>query len=70
MSEAKKIIADTEEMGKATVAAGYLIKEHYHRTKEKAGTIKCSCGGELKYLIVGNGHMRAHCSKCGISFIE
>ena len=61
---------DKKQLPKAVIAM-IKVKNHFHDTKERSGTIECPCGGELHYGIVsGNNHVRAKCDSCGLSFME
>lgn len=47
------------------------VKVHFEKTKERAGTIPCECGGELHFIVaVYNDHVAASCKSCEISFRE
>lgn len=53
------------------IAALLNIKDHVANTKEESGKIPCECGGELHFAVAqNNGHVRANCPSCGISFME
>lgn len=53
------------------VLSAYVeIKKHFDSTKERSGSVQCSCGGTIKYLVASNGHIRAKCTICTISFIQ
>jgi hypothetical protein len=58
-----------DKMAKTLIAAA-KIKNHYEKTKETNGKLKCDCGGELVYSMASNLHIRAACKSCGISFME
>ncbi len=70
-AEVKQRVDEIENMGTNALIANIKLKEHYEKTKEPIGKIKCECGGDLHYAVAqSNGHMRAKCSGCGISFVE
>lgn len=54
-----------------SIVALLAIKDHIAKTKEQSGKIPCACGGKLHYSAAKiNGHVRANCPSCGISFME
>ncbi len=36
----------------------------------EAGIVPCACGGKIHFAVAGNGHSRAKCNACDISWIE
>lgn len=61
---------EEDKIPKAIVAL-LAVKYHIGITKAKSGKIPCQCGGELHFAVAGNnGHVRANCPSCGISFME
>lgn len=54
-----------------TLTVHAAIKAHVKKTKQVAGKIPCLCGGQLRYAVAEtNGHIRAKCDNCNISFME
>lgn len=49
-----------------------LIKDYIKkRGKVLSGSVECSCGGEIQFRVAeANGHIRAMCSTCHLSFME
>lgn len=69
--QVKKELEEMEARTTQTISAMILIQDHIQKTKDQSGTIKCVCGGKLSYAVAGsNGHIRANCKDCGISFME
>ena len=61
---------ELKKLPKAIVAL-IAIKDHVWKTKQESGKIPCQCGGELHFSVAKiNGHVRANCPSCGISFME
>ncbi len=69
--EIKKEIDEIESTGAKIFIVRAKILDHYNKTSDWQGKIKCVCGGDLHYSIAQfNNHIRAKCNKCGISFME
>lgn len=68
--EVEAKVLEIQSWGKKTLVAYMHIKDHHNITKEDVGTLKCECGGELKYSVTDNGHVRAHCKSCDLGFME
>ena len=70
--EVAKRVAEIEDSGNSIMRIHKAVKDHYEKTKEATGTIECpECKGELIYGVAQlNGHIRAKCSGCKMSFIE
>lgn len=49
--QVKKRVAEIEYEGIKVTRAITAIKDHFEKTKIKAGAIKCECGGDLNYVI-------------------
>jgi len=69
--EAKRKLAETLAWGENVLLVYVKAKDHFEKNKNNPGVMTCECGGELKYIVAEtNGHMRAKCSACGLSFTE
>jgi hypothetical protein len=69
--QAKEKAAEIEGNGIKTLTAIFAIKAHHEKTKSQNGVVPCQCGGKLHYAVSSfNGHIRAKCDSCGISFME
>lgn len=44
--------------------------EHHEKTGRTQATIKCPCGGTMRYAVASNGHIRAACPSCKSSFVQ
>lgn len=69
--QVKEKVAAIMESGTQTLMAAALIKAHIQK-KSNNGIIECVCGSDSLHYAVAetNGHIRAKCNKCGISFVE
>ncbi len=70
--EVDKQVKEINERQKATIGNLVSVKQHYAKTKETSGVLKCQgCGGELHYAVAKiNGHTRATCKGCEMGWIE
>lgn len=69
--EVDAAVKEIEESGVKVAVAIEKIRDHFERTKKASGKIACECGGELHYAVaLTNGHIRANCNSCKMSFIE
>lgn len=68
----EEVMAEVDEIqgvGLKTMRVYVKIQEHYRQTKQASGSVKCDCGGELRYSVASvNGHIWAACSKCTLAF--
>jgi len=64
-------IAEIQDIGSKSLLAMLLVKQHISETGKSQGTIPCnSCDGKIEYAQASNGHVRAACRKCGMSWVE
>ena len=64
-------VAEITSFGDKSLIAYAAIKDHFEKTKERTGKIKCECGGDIRFIIATvNEHIRAKCSACGIQIVE
>lgn len=68
--EIEKELKEIDAFGSAALVGMLKVKEQFQKDKLQTGKVKCECGGDLHYAIAGNGHARAKCSNCEISFVE
>ena len=69
--QVKEKVAIINNRGDKILGAYASIKDHIKKTKNKAGKIKCQCGGDLHYAVAEtNGHIWAKCSSCTIAFSQ
>lgn len=70
--QVKERVSQIIDSGTQTIMAAALIKDHIQKTKSQSGIIKCVCGSDALHYAVAqtNGHIRANCKDCGISFVE
>ena len=69
--EVAKELAEINKFGESSLKAFLLVKSHYQKTKQQTGTIKCECGGDLKFSVSvqhNHLHVAAKCSSCGVYF--
>jgi hypothetical protein len=69
--EVAKYLDEIAKIEAAGIGAYITVKTHFSKTKQRSGKLKCSCGGELNYVVSNfNDHIWARCSSCGIAFNE
>lgn len=69
--EVRAIMKEMEESTLKTLTAYALVKEHFHKTGERKGIVKCQCGGDLHFAVATiNNHIWAKCKSCSIAFNE